>query len=334
MEWERAEIRFSGVGWAGHCNGWAAAAILEPEPVEDRVMNGITFTVADQKGLLTSYHFADAAAWAVGSEDVDVAPADFHRQVTRWIGGERKAAVFTFRPVGRGDLELPGLQVRDRDRPRPARSRPLARSDGRLAGRQRGAGRFRRRAAVARPGRQSARVHAARERSAQPDRRRLEPSDQRQLRPPVHGLVPRSVQPQHRPAARRAPRSTTLCCAASRPASSRSRCSIRASRPPRADPAEEVTPAMLLGEAKSLTRAWVEEHAPGLAGYHGSFMTGSAIWRSDRRRAPANLGHRRATGAGRAVAAGQARQDSPPGRPPRRELSVVARGSVARGRAG
>lgn len=110
MEWERAEIRFAGVGWAGHCNGWAAASILEPEPVADRVMNGVTFTVADQKGLLTSYHFADAAAWAVGSEDVDVAPADFHRQVTRWIGGERKAAVFTFRPVGQEIWSYPAYK--------------------------------------------------------------------------------------------------------------------------------------------------------------------------------------------------------------------------------
>ena len=97
--WERAEVRYSGVQWAGHCNGWAAAALLEPEPTQERVLNGITFSVADQKGLLTSYHFADAAAWAVGSDEHDVEPADFHRELTRWIGGERKGLVFTFRPV-------------------------------------------------------------------------------------------------------------------------------------------------------------------------------------------------------------------------------------------
>jgi hypothetical protein len=100
LEWERAELRFSRVGWAGHCNGWAAAALLEPEPTAERIVNGVTFTVADQKGLLSSYHFADAAAWAAGSEELDIDPADFHREVTRWIAGERKGLVMTFRPVG------------------------------------------------------------------------------------------------------------------------------------------------------------------------------------------------------------------------------------------
>ena len=100
VEWERAEVRYAGVAWAGHCNGWAAASLLEPEPVRERTINGVTFSVADQKGLLTSYHFADAAAWTAGSEQSDVSPVDFHRAVTTWIGGESKGAVFTFRPVG------------------------------------------------------------------------------------------------------------------------------------------------------------------------------------------------------------------------------------------
>lgn len=100
MEWERAEVSYSGLAWAGHCNGWAAASLLEPEPTRERTVNGTTFSVADQKGLLSSYHFADAAAWAVGSEDEDAAPAAFHRAVLRWIGGERKGAIFTYRPVG------------------------------------------------------------------------------------------------------------------------------------------------------------------------------------------------------------------------------------------
>jgi hypothetical protein len=102
--WERAEIRFSGLSWAGHCNGWAAAALLEPEPTTERVVNGITFSIADQKGLLTSYHFADAAAWAAGSYDHDVEPADFHRALTQWMGGQRKGMVFTFRPFGNDEV--------------------------------------------------------------------------------------------------------------------------------------------------------------------------------------------------------------------------------------
>ena len=47
-----------------HCNGFAAAALLEPEPTEQREILGITFSVADLKGLLVDYHFGDAAAWS------------------------------------------------------------------------------------------------------------------------------------------------------------------------------------------------------------------------------------------------------------------------------
>jgi len=111
MEWERAEIRFSGLAWAGHCNGWAAASLLEPEPTAERTVNGTTFSVADQKGLLSSYHFADAAAWAVGSEEVDVMPAQFHRAATRWIAGERKGAIFTFRPAGEEVWSYPAWKI-------------------------------------------------------------------------------------------------------------------------------------------------------------------------------------------------------------------------------
>jgi hypothetical protein len=99
-EWERVEVRYAGLAWAGHCNGWASAALLEPEPVGERTVNGVTFSVADQKGLLTSYHFADAAAWAVGSEETDATPAQFHQAVVSWIGGESKGAIFTYRPGG------------------------------------------------------------------------------------------------------------------------------------------------------------------------------------------------------------------------------------------
>ena len=98
--WERAEIRFATLQWAGHCNGWAAAALLEPEPQEPREINGVHFSVADLKGLLTSYHFANAAAWAVGGEDVNASPADFHQALVNWIGQQRKGAVFTFRLTG------------------------------------------------------------------------------------------------------------------------------------------------------------------------------------------------------------------------------------------
>lgn len=38
---------------------------------------------------------------------------------------------------------------------------------------------------------------------------------------------------------------------------------------------------MLVGEARSLARAWVDEQARALPGFQGAFLTGSAIWRPD-----------------------------------------------------
>jgi len=110
MEWEEAELLFAGLRWAGHCNGWAAAALLEPEPTETRVINGITFSVADQKGLLTSWHFADSALWAVGHEDQEMTPVDFHKTLIAWMGDQRKGMVFTFRLIGEEVWSYPAFK--------------------------------------------------------------------------------------------------------------------------------------------------------------------------------------------------------------------------------
>lgn len=119
VAWERTELRFSDLAWAGHCNGWAAASLLEPEPVRERTINGVTFSVGDQKGLLTSYHFADAAAWTAGSEELDVTPADFHRAVISWIGGEGKGAIFTYRPIGEEVWSYPAYKFETEIGPDP-----------------------------------------------------------------------------------------------------------------------------------------------------------------------------------------------------------------------
>jgi hypothetical protein len=44
-------------GWWGHCNGWAAAAIMEREPYAPITAEGIRFDVADLKGLLTESYW-------------------------------------------------------------------------------------------------------------------------------------------------------------------------------------------------------------------------------------------------------------------------------------
>lgn len=45
-----------GASWWGHCNGWACASILAPEPSGTFSMNHITFYTGDVKGLLTAYY--------------------------------------------------------------------------------------------------------------------------------------------------------------------------------------------------------------------------------------------------------------------------------------
>jgi hypothetical protein len=47
--WELQHVFFPGSLWAGHCNGFAAAALLEPEPTEPLSTQGITFSVRTSK---------------------------------------------------------------------------------------------------------------------------------------------------------------------------------------------------------------------------------------------------------------------------------------------
>jgi hypothetical protein len=93
--WEREQIYFPASPWAGHCNGFAAAALLEPEPTQSVSVLGIDFSVGDLKGLLVDYHFGDAAAWSYG-EDQTVSPVDFHRMLLDWLGTSGKGFVVTF----------------------------------------------------------------------------------------------------------------------------------------------------------------------------------------------------------------------------------------------
>jgi hypothetical protein len=120
LEWEQSELYFREFGWAGHCNGWAAAALLEPEPTSTRELGGLTFGVADMKGLLSSYHFADAALWAAGGESAPATPAEFHRAITTWIGGERRGLIVTFRLDGEEVWSYPAYRFESVIGPDPA----------------------------------------------------------------------------------------------------------------------------------------------------------------------------------------------------------------------
>jgi Transglutaminase elicitor len=100
--WERQELYFPGTSWAGHCNGFAAAALLEHEPTSPVDVLGITFSVADLKGLLVDYHFGDAAAWSFG-ENGELNPADFHRMLLKWVASAGKGFVLTY-DMGGGEV--------------------------------------------------------------------------------------------------------------------------------------------------------------------------------------------------------------------------------------
>lgn len=102
--WERHTLYFPGSAWAGHCNGFAAAALLEPEPTQAVDVAGVSFSVGDLKGLLVDYHFGDAAAWSFGGTDgVDVNPADFHRMLLNWVGAAGMGFVLTY-DMGGGEV--------------------------------------------------------------------------------------------------------------------------------------------------------------------------------------------------------------------------------------
>ncbi len=95
--------------WWGHCNAWAAAAIMEPEPRYDTVVDGIEFNVADLKGYLTENWMEHRSSF-VGSransdpepgEDwadlpvayKDMTPAQFHIYTADQIGNRDKSFV-------------------------------------------------------------------------------------------------------------------------------------------------------------------------------------------------------------------------------------------------
>lgn len=76
--------------WAGHCNGVAAAGVLETEPTKQKSKNGISFSVGDQKGLMTEYHWFDTLVLA---QKIGADAAKFHKLVIDWVGKAKLAVI-------------------------------------------------------------------------------------------------------------------------------------------------------------------------------------------------------------------------------------------------
>ncbi len=109
--WERTYHAYKDVAWEGHCNGWAASAVLRAEPKTSKYhqQSGVVFTVADQKGILAEEDYCAAVAfygrrnYGYASNDPrDIYPAEFHKVLTYYIGQVGKVVAMDYvssRPV-------------------------------------------------------------------------------------------------------------------------------------------------------------------------------------------------------------------------------------------
>ncbi|MBI3922001.1 MAG: Ig-like domain-containing protein, partial [Armatimonadetes bacterium] len=97
--------------WTGHCDAWAAAAIVESEPRQPRTKEGINFGVGDLKGLLTGIHFGEGPLiqgqqWLgpryddnPGDDPFDPPPYEFQNFIAKWIRGSGRAVVMDMDPL-------------------------------------------------------------------------------------------------------------------------------------------------------------------------------------------------------------------------------------------
>lgn len=86
--------------WHGHCNGWAAASLMFDEPKHSKTIDGIHFSIADQKGLLTELAFGVGIDYYLGptyrrSSDnpLEPAPYDVHRAIVEHMGIHKRAMI-------------------------------------------------------------------------------------------------------------------------------------------------------------------------------------------------------------------------------------------------
>ncbi|HEY8278283.1 MAG TPA: hypothetical protein VIH99_01580 [Bdellovibrionota bacterium] len=96
--WESGHHRSHGIWWEGHCNGWAAAAILRSEP---RSPSG-EFGISDKKGLVTEADYCSPSSFfgyrSTGHSGVS--PEEFHKALIHYIGHLHKPIAFNIRPDG------------------------------------------------------------------------------------------------------------------------------------------------------------------------------------------------------------------------------------------
>ncbi len=99
-------MQFGVESWFGHCNAWAAAAIMEPEPRVETTVDGITFTAGDVKAYVTeawmeiqsSFHGSRNGRHKTAEDREavdyqDMTPAGFHILFADQVGNRDKSFV-------------------------------------------------------------------------------------------------------------------------------------------------------------------------------------------------------------------------------------------------
>jgi hypothetical protein len=108
-EWE-ARNRTSAISWAGHCNGYAAAAIRHKEPLRAVYKNGVQFSRQDIKALLAGIYMSAGYKFLGGTRCErsltesapdgrlnaceDINPGMFHSILANWVGRKKQSIIF------------------------------------------------------------------------------------------------------------------------------------------------------------------------------------------------------------------------------------------------
>jgi hypothetical protein len=104
--WKHGAAQYGVQSWWGHCNAWAAAAVMEPEPRLSHTVDGIEFTAGDVKALLTEAWMELQSSFYGARNDFhadeesrdtidyqDVTPAAFHIFFADQVGNHDKSFV-------------------------------------------------------------------------------------------------------------------------------------------------------------------------------------------------------------------------------------------------
>jgi hypothetical protein len=104
LDWERRYKLTTNPAndWWGHCNGWAASTVLEPEPTRSVTRDrSVVFSVGEIKGLLAVSHQGDPTdGWAGKAHkdgadiNTDLRAQDFHYAVLFYLRDRRESLIF------------------------------------------------------------------------------------------------------------------------------------------------------------------------------------------------------------------------------------------------